>query len=117
MNNLSLLIYLADVVSSLDAAFEFLTSISGICWLFSLFSIVYFHVDDFEAEAKRFSLKMLRLSSISFFVCLFVVALTPEKDTLYLIAASEAGEKIITNPEVIETVEIVKDYLLKQIKP
>lgn len=118
MNNLSLLIYLADVVNSASSVSEVLSVMSGLALLFLIpFSICYISDRYAEEVAKVLVKKLVKYMCIVFVVSVFITIITPNKDTMYLIAASEAGETVITNPEVIEVMGVIKDYLLEQIKP
>ena len=117
MNNLSLLIYLADVVNSASNTSEIVSFMSGLALLFLIpFSICYISDKYAEEEAKVLVKKLVKYVCILFVVSVLITIIAPNKDTMYLIAASEAGEAVLTNPEVIEIMDVIKDYLLEQIK-
>lgn len=52
---------------------------------------------------------------LSLVACLFLV-LVPQKETLYLIVASEAGETVIKTPEAQEIMDAVKEIINIQLE-
>jgi len=49
-------------------------------------------------------------------LCILVAALTPASRTIYMIAASEIGEQIVTSPDAIEMMGDLKAIIKKRLK-
>ena len=59
-----------------------------------------------------------KLNKLSVFLCVLVIFLStfvPSKDTVYLIAASELGEEVVTSPEVKDMLNDVRSYIKKSL--
>ncbi|MBR7654863.1 hypothetical protein KCX83_21475 [Brucella oryzae] len=113
MNNLSWLLYLADVAGKASDAFTFMSFVCVIggslgilmCWM---------AVSDRDMSAKVASF----LTVIWLFMTMIAVSgavLIPAKETIYLIAASEAGEVVVKSDEAKEIMSGLRDIIKEQI--
>lgn len=114
MNTLSILLYLADIFSSL-------TDIAGVLFSVALIGLIILLVvrgvsiaDSTLAEVdnKKSTLNFLVITLVTGFLLVFV----PSKDTMYLIAASEIGEDVIESPvtqRLATKIEMYLDNVLK----
>lgn len=109
MNNLSILLYLADVSSSLATLLTvlgILGSAAGLVfWLMSL--------------DKSPELDPIRPYRNTLFYALPIVALSclfPSKDTMYAIAASEMGEEVLNSGIGTRATKALEAWLDKQIE-
>ena len=126
MNTLSILLYLSEVVYSLAQV-----SIIGLIlfWLGYFFYTLgqkvwadgIYSSDDPEVVKKK---KEIQLKSVmppkKYFmwtaVVVFFLVLVPNKETFYMIVASEAGETIVKTPEAQELMKDVREVLDAQIE-
>jgi len=103
MNTLSWLLYLADVVGNVSgvawAIFWLLAVWAGLC---GIAAVIY--TDNMEKEKAEQSLKNMGKKIISLILPALILVITPSERTVYLIAASEMGEKVI-NTEAAKKVE------------
>lgn len=98
MNAISWFLYLADVLSNAQLAIGLI--IAG-CVCFITFSGIGYAVTDGEIidifpNMKKYSARVLYVGIVLIVVIIFI----PSKNTLYAIAASEVGEKLIANDDV-----------------
>lgn len=112
MNFVSLILYFGNVVDKLGPL-GFVVGIFGVVFGF----IVCIFIADSRLEDEQ---KMYR-SARNWLLTIGIIALTmsilmPSKDVLYLIAASELGEEVVTNPEVVEVATELKDIILDKIR-
>jgi predicted PurR-regulated permease PerM len=90
MNNLSVLFYLADLFDSITVLFLIAIVICFAGMAFNLWG---------ESNEKAwFSNRTLAAMIVAFGL---FIACMPSKTTMYLIAASEMGEKVLTSPEAV----------------
>lgn len=108
MNDLSLLIYFADVLPNLR---EELAFISFICLLSSV-SLSFMGLD----RSTPWSPAKPMLAAIAFALVFFMSLLIPSKETFYLIAGSEAGEYVVNTPEAKEIMQDIHTIIKQQIK-
>lgn len=106
MNNLSIVLYLADVAPSLKAAsFVLIFFVSG---AFAMHTIYLFEVDKpFTHTHKYLGVLALLLS---------IVILTPKQETILLIAASELGEEAVKSDFGQEVLIEGREALLRTLK-
>lgn len=118
MNNLSWLIYLADVLPRISSATGFVAFMGGVFVIFgTVFYGVSLAIDDEIAVKASGRLKgLLVVAWVAVGLCAIVSAATPNKDTFYLIAASEAGERIAASPDTVEMLGDVKAIIKKNLK-
>lgn len=124
MNTLSWLLYVADVIPNLGVAFGLSAFFIAVGVLIAI--VVGAHKRDFaygEDEKQKWQdgydlqRKALRFAWLVPLL-VFCAVLLPGKSTIYMIAASEMGETVVTNPEVAEIFDAmkakVKDYLVAE---
>lgn len=115
MNTLSLMLYLTGLFVNVGHAVEAIVVLSALgagsaafAWAFSNAE----GIDGVIPHAKRW----LRRCIVTFCVALPVVIVWPNERTVHLILASELGETVVTNPEVIEVFDLLKATLMEQLK-
>ena len=112
MNNLSWMIYLAEVCERVQGVAEILAFMLGFMGAFAVFAM-WMHVSEIGAKVAA-SLTVLYL-----LVELPLIALgafTPSSSTIYMIAASEAGETVVTSPEAKEMLGDLKEIIRRKLK-
>jgi hypothetical protein len=125
MNTLSWMIYGAEVFSRLcpiigfGGVFILLVSIS--CVVCGVVPWSYYSWDNAEhriaCEAMRSKLRTGgRRGAIFGVVFIFFASVIPSSTTIYLIAASEAGEAVVTSPEAREMMNDLKGIIRKKLK-
>jgi hypothetical protein len=135
VNTLSLLIYFADIAVvwskiAVIASFLFviIIGISTIVYLVNLqeTDIIGREIGNAEKiEKQRYkdiAGKSIKLTSKLLLVSLFFVIAIPSQKTIVLIAASEIGEKVLTNEKVVSSgqatidpsIELLKTWILKE---
>ena len=116
MNNLSFLLYLADVAGSINS---FLVMTAIICFFSILLGILigFARKDTNETEDfwKNWKKAMFTLPSI-FFVSLLLGVLVPSKQTVYAIVVSEMGEEVLDSPTANKAIKGLDAWLDNQIK-
>lgn len=108
MNSLSWMIYLAGVASGLGAAFVVFAVLSAMA---SLILVMAHFIEDANC------LRWLRVTLPCMLVLSVLSILTPDKETVYAIAASEFGEEALKSPEVSKARQALNAWLDKQIDP
>jgi len=116
MNNLSLLIYLADVADNVRWMLYVGFVLSAVTVVFTLLSVLVTEGEILEKEYRPTWLKILRWSAIGLVFFGLVKAVVPTKDTVYAIAASEVGEQVIESPTAKKAVDALNRWLDKQAK-
>lgn len=109
MNDLSWLIYLADVVSNLSTTLTWFGALSVAITVllvivgFARGDVYPFRSDKIKAAAEDIKNKLhryaLKVPLIVIPIVLIVYTLVPERQTIMMIAASEFGEEIATSAE------------------
>lgn len=107
MNDLSLFLYAADVVGS----------VKGVAWFGA---VVTFAVSGFMMGARADGNKDIKRGHIragwaGLFACILIASLTPGKQTMYAIAASEVGERVISSPTGERAIRAIDAWLDRQI--
>lgn len=110
MNDLSLFFYLAEVIPRLGGvSFALLLLTSGL-----IVSVLTAYMES-QTDANRGEEKSPYkiFSCLGFLWLLFLTAfvLTPSKETIYFIAASEAGEMVVNTPQAQELMSDLKEIL------
>lgn len=96
MNSLSWFLYLAGIANSVGGALFILCLITAIVIvILNITGNVHGYEHTIDHEFKIFAKPYI----IAFVVLVAMISLIPSKDTLYMIAGSEIGEVVITNPE------------------
>ena len=104
MNNLSIVIYLADVIPALGVLFGVFAILSGFIMLFATFAYG-------EKDMVDTSVKIFRCAAVVFCVSFVLNTIIPGHDTIMMIAASEYGESALKSDDVKEMVNPVKQIL------
>lgn len=120
MNNLSWLLYLADVLPNLaNVAVITLTAVG----CFGTIGIVAWFID-YADEKSRNDAKGLPTTApkppiktyiLTLLISGFIFIFTPSKETIYLIAGSEAGEAVVTSNEGKEILNDIKEVIKHQL--
>lgn len=121
MNQLSWLIYWADIAGSaggwfnIIAFFSLLPLLGGI---FCLMASTDWAMSEEDANGlRKFAFRALCFSLPTFLVFLLLSILTPAKETVYAIAASEVGEEVINSPTMGKAARALESWLDRQISP
>lgn len=113
MNSLSLFIYFASVVSNIGPLlilFGFLM-LMAIC----IVNALRCHHNDYcrsGDEVKLVNFKWLILAPILWMMAAFI----PNERTMYMIAASEMGEVVVTNPEMQMIFNSLKTKIMDELQ-
>jgi len=94
MNTLSWFLYLASISSGFS---QFLLVIAiGLATILVIYNAVAALYNSVEEKPQKvYGVKFMYVAALAGFLSILV----PNKDTLYMIAASEVGEMVITSPE------------------
>lgn len=112
MNFVSLILYFGNVADKLGPI-GFVVGIFGV--VFGCIVCIFIADSIREEEQKMYRTARNWLFTIGI-TALTISVLMPSKDILYLIAASELGEEVVTNPEVVEVATELKDIILDKIR-
>lgn len=106
MNNLSVLIYLADVISGLNVGLAIFSVFSGVFLLASAMRSTYDGYDLFQKPIKW------NKWYVSIFITLLLMnTITPSKETVYAIIASESVEEVANSESGKKAVEVLNTWL------
>lgn len=120
MNSLSWFIYLAEVLHNLgNTAFVF--SLGGMFVSFGLLvgTIAVTAAASTDKDAETFKPTVVFMNKLwwpIWVVCILLANFLPKKDTMYMIAASEAGQMIVENKATQEVLGEVKDVIMGKLK-
>lgn len=117
MNSLSWFLYLADVIGNVKGVLILFAIIFGMGSLGWLVAKACVAADDDES-AKKFA-HFMRFVPWIFVSVTFLTAIIPSRDTIYLIAGSEAGEAVVTSEagqEILDDIQEVIRYQLGELK-
>lgn len=116
MNSLSLLIYLAELADSISKVMVLGVGFLSVC-VVTIFVFGPLVLDEKmappmvrKAAARTLAVWWL-IPAMS-----VIVALIPSQTTIYMIAASEAGEAVVTSPEGQELLQDVQKAIRLQLK-
>lgn len=111
MNNLSLLIYAADILPGVATLATVIIVVGMI--VFIILTIIAWSCPPHDmSEAFRAEHKSLRKSLATAVVISVIPAvLIPEQNTFYLIAASEGAQVALSNPDAQEMFSSVKEII------
>jgi len=112
MNNLSWLIYFAEVVNNFNA---FIGISCGLAILCILFYMLFSAIEETSMNPKGKWKKGLRYIWIPF-LFLGISCFIPSGNTIYMLAASEVGEQVIKTPEAKEVFDSLKARILDELK-
>lgn len=113
MNNLSLLLYLADISHSLRGL---LTLVAVLSLFACIIAAVLAYLSDCEDDniSGRYFLKKFLWIPI---LCSLLVVFLPSKNTMYAIAASEIGEQVLKSSTMSKAQKAVDAWLDEQVSP
>jgi hypothetical protein len=115
MNNLSWLLYFAEVAGKLGSAAEAIT----IVMIFGSVGVVFWYAMSLDKGFKAIPKPPVKSYLTVFVITLLISILTPSKETIYLIAGSEAGEAVVTSEsgqEILNDIRQVIKYQLEVLK-
>ncbi len=125
MNNLSWFLYIADVLYQQTVFWGVLCFLAPLAYVIFRFAakIAADGVSRSDGKAMNEWAEKERDSHLfttyKFFIYpligLFLLSLVPNKDTFYLIAASEAGEMVVNTPEAQEIMSSLQEILNVQL--
>jgi hypothetical protein len=117
MNTLSWLIYLTDVIPSMGVMFGVFGLIMLLVSGFALLPYSFEMEHAREPTTMMKGIKRMWRWFLPFgFICVFLANVVPGTNTMRLILASELVETVITNPEVIEVFDLLKDKLKEELE-
>lgn len=105
MNSLSWLIYLGDVAEALKLVAG---GVAGLIFVVCLVLAPMIIDECSGATIKKIAALTLILG--------FVAIVIPSQRTIYMIAASEMGERVVSQPETKEMLGDLREVIAKQIK-
>lgn len=112
MNSLSWLLYFAEVAGKLGFAMGFasIVMLVGLAFLGAIFMGTIF-----DADVKMPTMVIRPyLTLLAFVGSIYII--TPSKQTLYLIAGSEAGEAVVTSEEGQEILDDIRQVIKHQLE-
>jgi len=111
MNGLSWLIYIADVIGNLSGVLVMLAIVTGIGAVITLAGTFVCTIDSDAMQFRDRWTKMLRPFIFSFIAFAVLASVTPGKNTILMIAASETGEQIMQSEVGTEAGDLALDTL------
>lgn len=116
MNSLSWLIYFAGLVHSLIFITVIVSIVCFAIWTIARLAFILHHERMITKEDHE------RLPSGNYlivgFICAGIASFLPTKNTVMLIAASELGQRLVTNQQVVDVVdpsiELLKTWIKKE---
>ena len=112
MNSLSWTIYAANVLPNFSAAFGFISIMGALTFAGAL--VVSRVIANVEGKEFKFSLPKW---SVWLWAAVFLLALAiPSERAIYLMAASQMGEKVITDPATAEMMRDVREIISSNLK-
>lgn len=114
MNSLSWMIYAAEVAGRLAEVAVGMTIMAGIGYGGALIA-TGMAVNDGDM-APETAASWRRLPAVLFFIFLPISVFAPSANAIYMIAASEAGETIVTSPEAREVFNDLKTIIKSKLK-
>lgn len=114
MNSLSWMIYAAEALGNAKALFIVSAIISGIAVAFAVLFTGIGSMDGDDGFKAGFAASLRKLW-IPFVLAATAVFL-PSTSTIYMIAASEAGEAVVSTPEAKEMLGDLKEIIRRKLK-
>lgn len=121
MNSLSWLLYLADVIGNVQGLLVTLSLVSGVglvLWLvigqLNIDSDWEFPKADKQTRSAKHAKKVFKYLWVPV-IAAFVAAIIPARETIYLIAGSEAGEAVVTSEEGKEILNDIREVIKGQL--
>ena len=114
MNTLSLFIYLANVIDNMSGYLTFIAFIFFVITGFvTLGTFIYTVQEEMPTRKWLITLGFTWVLTIGLGL---LVAFIPSERTIYMIAASELGEQVVTNPEAQEVMTALKERIMLELK-
>ena len=117
MNNLSWLLYAAEVSGNLQEMFQAFVVLSVIGVAFWVFTSLMWKTDTPNENFAPFWRKIGYFFVSAALVSAVLSAVVPSKDTVYAIAASEMGEQAIQTPLAKKAFNALSAWLDRQTNP
>jgi len=114
MNSLSWMIYAAEVVGRMGDVSTFFSI--GCAMAYPMSIVLTAYAIDMHDMTQESAQKWRRMPVIVGLIALPFAVLTPSSNTIYLIAASEAGETVIQSPEAREVFNDLKTIIKGKLK-
>lgn len=116
MNTLSWLIYAADALQNVAVILTLVASLTAVGLCIAALMIGLMDADSYKETRPVGRWKRPLWWVAAPVAVLIFAALMPSSRTMYLIAASEAGETIVTSPDAIEMMGDLKAIIKKRLK-
>lgn len=117
MNSLSWLIYLAEVVDTFGKMLDVVLIIAVAALLAASIATVIGHLDE-EPIITSFGKKLAKATLVTASICSIFFVITPSRQTVLLIAASEIGERVVTSDRVQgvidPSIELLQTWIRQQ---
>lgn len=113
MNNLSLMLYFADVAEKIASAFTLMTLIFLFASIVGTIIVVSTRIEYYGKPAPMW---MVIVPILFLFLSTPGAVLIPSKNTIYLIAGSEIGEQVVKSPEAQQMFSDIREVIQQQIK-
>ena len=119
MNSLSWFLYFADVIGNLQGLLTLFAVLGGVISVFTCLGWLM-NLDIYgEQELTKTLGGITKKLAPAVAIAALVAAAIPSKETVYMIAGSEAGEFVVNTPEAKEIMTDIKEvirYQLDQLK-
>lgn len=112
MNGLSWFLYLAEVIPKFSGVGLFAVFVA----LIVMFAYPPKGVKIFSNNHVPFSGAKIWWAWVVVVLGVVLMTVTPSKETIYLIAGSQAGEYVVTSPEGQEIINDIKEIIKSQIE-
>lgn len=112
MNDLSVSLYWADALGSLDYLALTVFIIMAFVSIFAAFGVIIADMDD---EYRVKALKIVRGFVLSLPVLAIPIVVTPSRETVYAIAASEMTEQALKTPIASKAMQAVEKWIDRQL--
>lgn len=114
MNDLSWMLYWADVLPSLSVTVTVLSAVSGLAAIILVPTVFIIGEDDGWSVVKR-GVRAIRYPLYAWLALLAAAQFVPSRDTFYAIAASEMGEEALKSPIASKAGKALENWLDQQL--
>jgi hypothetical protein len=115
MNNLSWFLYFADILPKAGGFAIFLAFVFGFGSI--LYTVAKGFANGGGEDAQAFvDVPVIKYSVLAFIASCSIALFTPSRDTMYLIAGSEAGEFVVNTPEAKAILSDIQEVIQLQIQ-
>ena len=119
MNNLSLVIYFAEVIGGLGGFVALLIFLGAFASVIAGVGFFVSYDEDYEKKLNQNTKKVLKVSIPTTLLLALILIFLPSKNTIMMIAASEYGEMALKSNDVQEIVnpakKILKNWIEQQL--